>query len=89
MKPLKPTLRVETYYESEEVARKKLEAEEWLGRVHDAQFLYFYKSSKHYEPLVWSKSDWRAIKYGTETFRDDTGVNEAMLKRMKVSSHCY
>ena len=72
---------METDYQSLEYAQNEIHAEEWLNRVHDFRFLYFYKRGRRYEPLLWTSSDFRKPKYGYEMFRE---LQEKIEPRFKT-----
>jgi hypothetical protein len=71
-KPLNPTLRVATQYNSEDIARAELRAREWRERVVEDKFLPFTHSPSHtYQPLLHTSSPYSRLPYGTKQFRDE------------------
>jgi len=69
-KKLEPTLRVATDYESQNVARISMKADEWTKRVIDDKFLPSTKRHISYQPLLHSTSSFGSLAYGTKHFRD-------------------
>ncbi|XP_029643134.1 spermatogenesis-associated protein 17-like [Octopus sinensis] len=69
-KPLKPTLRVETSFDSLEKARKELKMEEWAKRLHDDNFISPKNYPTKYQPLLHTKSEYGHRPYGMKYFRE-------------------
>lgn len=69
-KPLRPSLRVETSFNSAYDAAVKAKQDEWVLRVTDKKFITSSHLYHPYVPSVHSKSEYGPIAYGTQTFRD-------------------
>lgn len=69
-RPLQPTLRVATAYDSVETARAEVKAMEWRQRLHDNKFLPFSKQTYTLQPTVNSESPYEKLAYGNQHFRD-------------------
>ncbi|XP_065904258.1 spermatogenesis-associated protein 17-like [Dysidea avara] len=69
-KPLQPTLRVTTSYESVEIARAEIKAKEWRQRIHDNKFLPFSKQFYSSQPGVNSSLPFNRPAYGSRHFRE-------------------
>lgn len=69
-RPLQPTLRVATAYDSVETARAEVKAKEWRQRIHDNKFLPFSKQTYAFHPTVNSTSPYERPAYGNQHFRD-------------------
>ena len=69
-KPLQPTLRVATSYESVEIARAEIKAKEWRQRIHDNKFLPFSKQFYSNQPGLNSSLPFNRPAYGNKHFRE-------------------
>lgn len=69
-KNLKPTLRVQTDFTSEEVAREKEKQDEWCRRAIDEKFAPFSKMQYSYIPSLDRNTQFSNVTYGTKTFRE-------------------
>lgn len=85
-RPFSPSLRVETEYETLDIARKKMKDKEWTERIHDKIFYPIDKSvyKKPYEPLMLTSSEYGAPNYGTKYFRDESEPTELIGGRFKT-----
>ncbi|CAD5116643.1 DgyrCDS5514 [Dimorphilus gyrociliatus] len=72
LKPLKPSLRVQTSYTSVEEARELMRKEEWAARLFDKKLVPFtHPPEKQYQPLLHGSSQYGQIPYGTAYFREE------------------
>lgn len=72
IKSLCPTLRVATKYDSAEVARSKVKAEDWAKRINDIDFKRFPRRRRTYDPLLHTSSPYGKTPHGSKHFRDYT-----------------
>jgi len=71
-KALKPTLKVQTDFTSEESAKEKEKQEEWCKRVIDEKFSPFTRLQYDYIPSLHNNTKHQTVEYGTKTFRETT-----------------
>ena len=69
-KPLQPTLRVATSYESVETARAEIKAKEWTQRIHDNKFLPFSKQFYSNLTSLNASLPFNKPAYGNRHFRE-------------------
>jgi len=69
-KALKPSLKVQTSFISEETAKEKEKQEEWCKRVIDDEFSPFQRMTYEYIPSLHNSTKCESIAYGTKTFRE-------------------
>lgn len=70
-KPLLPTLRVATDYQSVEEARTTLRQQEWTKEIIDQPFLPSSKQIYEYQPTLHASTSYGKVNYGTKHFRDE------------------
>ncbi|KAH8869208.1 Spermatogenesis-associated protein 17 [Schistosoma japonicum] len=81
--PLNLSLRVSTDYFSLEKAQQSWKSEEWNNRLHDNYFYTGQPSSLPYEGLLWTKSVYGSIPYGTKHFRMSEDENHSIQPRFR------
>nr|CAB3266513.1 spermatogenesis-associated protein 17-like [Phallusia mammillata] len=70
-KPLNPSLRVATHYNSVEQARDVMKKADWTARLHDVPFMPFSKRKIAYKPLLHTTSKYGHLPYGSAYFREE------------------
>lgn len=83
-KPLNPSLRVATDFNSLEEARRSMKEEEWRNRVIDRPFLPFTRKDKPYEPLLHTTSKFGHLAYGSKYFRETTSKLDVSNERLQT-----
>ncbi|XP_071996215.1 spermatogenesis-associated protein 17 isoform X2 [Engystomops pustulosus] len=75
-RPLEPTLRVATSFNSLEEAREELKRQEWRKGFQEESFAPFssFHKNKRYEPLLHASTEYKQIPPSTQRFRDDDQV---------------
>ncbi|TNN09741.1 Spermatogenesis-associated protein [Schistosoma japonicum] len=81
--PLNLSLRVSTDYFSLEKAKQSWKSEEWNNRLHDNYFYTGQPSSLPHEGLLWTKSVYGSIPYGTKHFRMSEDENHSIQPRFR------
>lgn len=69
-KPLKPSLKVQTDFNTEDVAKEKHIQEEWCKRVIDEKFAPFSRMKYDYIPSLHNNTKVTNVNYGTKSFRE-------------------
>ena len=67
-KPLNPSLRVSTDFESLVVARDQMKRKEWTQRIQNLPFLPFSRKSVSYQPLLHSQSEYHDRDFPDKLF---------------------
>lgn len=85
-KPLNPSLRVSTDFESLDVARRQMKREEWTRRIQDLPFLPFSRKTVPYDPLLHTQSDYHDRDYPDKLFciRKEEPENHVTSERMRT-----
>ena len=65
-RPLNPSLRTSTDYESLENARDILQREEWTQRIHERPFLPATRRTVPYEPLLHTRSQYHELGFADQ-----------------------
>jgi len=69
-KSLKPTLKVQTDFNTEDVAKEKDVQEEWCKRIIDSEFAPFSRMKYDYMPSLHNNTQFSNVDYGTKSFRE-------------------
>jgi len=69
-KSLKPTLKVQTDFNTEDVAKEKEIQEEWCKRIIDNEFAPFSRMKYEYMPSLHNNTQFSNVDYGTKSFRE-------------------
>lgn len=69
-KPLKPSLKVQTDFNSVDTTKEKDVQEEWCKRVIDEKFTPFTKMKYDYIPSLHNSTKITNVDYGTKSFRE-------------------
>ncbi|KAK4475372.1 hypothetical protein MN116_002434 [Schistosoma mekongi] len=81
--PLNLSLRVSTDYFSLDKAQQLWKSEEWNNRLHDNYFYTGQPPSLPHEGLLWTKSVYGSIPYGTKHFRMSEDENHSIHPRFR------